>query len=121
MIAQAFESGGQRNKRLALAEGLAAAEGHASQQGIAPDIGQDIPQSNGRAAPEIMGVGIVAAGASVRAALGEQHIAQARSVHDGFGDASGYPDHAVSRRGRQDLIRQGGAFRLSARRPCGSV
>lgn len=71
-------------KRCGLAERFAAAEGNTFEQRVFHNFFKQCGKLRVFSAVEIMCLRIVAAGAVVGASLGENHIADALAVHDGF-------------------------------------
>ena len=97
IIARLAQASGQRSQLRALRKGLAPAEGHAAHDGVFAHVREDPVRRNETPALEGVGQRVVAAFAAVRAALREQHVAQAGAVHDGFFHDAGYADVVVHR------------------------
>lgn len=75
---------GDVRERGGLAKGLAAGKGDARQQRIGQDLSDHGLGCGVMATGKIVGLGIVAAVAVVRAALGEDHKADSRPIDDGL-------------------------------------
>ena len=75
---------GQLCQRRGLAKRLPSAEGHPFEQRVLPHLLQEAVRIHHITALEIVRLGIVAAGAVVRASLRKDHIADALAVHNGL-------------------------------------
>ena len=96
VLARGVHGIGQVAQGAGLDEGFAAGERDARQQGILHELAQDVVRIPELPAVEVMGLRIVAARAMMGTALGEDHVAQSGTVHDGFfhDAADAEPRHA---------------------------
>ncbi len=80
---------GEVVERLGLAEGVASGEGHTVEMVAAvPDLAHERQQGHFASTVRIVGLGIVATGAVVRASLREERKTESGPINDGLGNRS---------------------------------